>query len=141
MTDTEKPGQDVDLHCSALFTFTLSSDGTSRGEICIFKGLWRHALARVIVRATVSHTADPEATAGASAALRGLWEKPGCWRENATDVTLWARETRRRHQRSFCQRPSAALRSLQTVGRDKVPHRDELCAPGTKLMTSSLRGS
>lgn len=24
---------------------------------------------------------------------------------------------------------------LQTVGWDKVPHRDELCAPGTKWMT------
>lgn len=97
LANTEKSGQDVDLHCPAVFTITLSSTGTSPEEICIFKGLWRHMLARVIVRATVSHTADPKPTAGASAVLRGLWEKPGCRRENATDVTLWARETRRHH--------------------------------------------
>ena len=41
-----------------------------------------------------SHTDDPE-TSGGQLCILGLWEKLGCWRENATYLAAWAAQTRR----------------------------------------------
>lgn len=33
LTSVEESGQDTDLHCAAIFTFTLSTNGTRRGDL------------------------------------------------------------------------------------------------------------